>query len=67
MKKKVLAIIFVLIIVFSIALVYNLYTDESGKEDETGYFDGVTSDDVMSEIEDSLLDEDDDVEIGEMI
>lgn len=67
MKKKVLAIIFVLITVFSIALVYNVYTDESSKEDTTGYFDGVTSDDVMNEINDSLLDEDDDVEIGEMI
>jgi len=64
--KKILAVLFVLIIVFSAALIYNVYTDESGKE-ETGYSNGVTSDDVMSEIDDSLLDEDDTVEIGEMV
>jgi len=67
MRKKILAIIFILIIVVSTALIYNVYTDESGKEDKTGYSDEVTSDDVMSEIDDILLDEDDDVEIGEMI
>ena len=65
--KKILGVLFVLIIVFSAALIYNVYTDESGEEDTTGYYNGVTSDDVMSEIDDGLLDEDDDVEIGEMV
>jgi len=67
MRKKILVIIFVLIIVFSTALIYNVYTDEFGKEDVTGYSGEVTSDDVMNEIDDSLLDEDDAVEIGEMV
>jgi len=67
MRKKILAILSVLIIVFSTALIYNVYTDEFGKEDVTGYSDEVTSEDVMSEIDDSLLDEDDAVEIGEMV
>ena len=67
MRKKILVIIFVLIMVFSTALIYNVYTDEFGKEDVTGYSDEVTSDDVMNEIDDSLLDEDDAVEIGGMV
>ncbi len=67
MRKKILGLIFVLIIVFSTVLIYNIYTDEFGKEDKTEYSDEVTSDEVMSEIEDTLLDEADDVEIGEMV
>ena len=56
-----------MIIVFSTALIYNIYTQEFSKDDKTEYSDDTTSDDVMSEIEDTLLDEDDDVEIGEMV
>ena len=67
MRKKILGLIFVLIIVFSTALIYNIYTEEFGKDDKTEYLDDVTSDDVISEIEDTLLDEDDDVVIGEMV
>ena len=67
MRKKILGLLFVLIIVFSTALIYNIYTEEFAKDDKTEYSDDVTSDDIIGEIEDTLLDEDDDVEIGEMV
>ncbi len=67
MKKKILALIFVLIIVFSVALTYNVYKGEMEKKDETDYSGEATSDDIIDEMDESLLGEDDEVEIGEMV
>lgn len=66
MKKMILAVIAVLIILFSSVLIYHVFLEESveiDQDDETQD----TTDDIMDEIDESLLDEDDEVEIGEMI
>ena len=66
MKKILLTIISVLIILFSSVLIFHVFSDDSieinqggEKEDSTG--------DVMNEINESLLDENDEVKIGEMV
>ena len=66
MKKILLTIISVLIILFSSVLIYHVFSEDSieinqgvEKEDST--------DDVMNEIDESLLDENDVVNIGEMV
>jgi len=68
-KKKILLLLFILIIIFSMTLIYNVYTNEIGKENKTGGYSSndVTSDEVMSEIDTVLLDENDDIEIGDLI
>lgn len=68
MNKKMISIFFLLIIMVSIAFVYvyfnqnetneNLY-ESSGKN--------INNEDVASEIDDIFIEEDDEVEIGEMI
>lgn len=66
MKKILLTIISVLIILFSSVLIYHVFSEDSieinqgvEKEDST--------DDVMNEIDESILDENDEVKIGEMV
>ena len=66
MKKILLTIISVLVILFSSVLIYHVFSEDSieinqgvEKEDST--------DDVMNEIDESLLDENDEVKIGEMV
>ena len=66
MKKILLTIISVLIILFSSVLIYHVFSEDSieinqgvEKEDSTYY--------VMYEIDESLLDENDVVNIGEMV
>ena len=66
MKKMILAVISILILLFSSVLIFHVFSEDSveiNQGDETKY----TTDDVMDEIDDSLLNEDDDIEIGEMI
>lgn len=67
MKKMLLTIISVLILIFSSVLIYNITTDEAVDIDQTT--DGVTVDvsDVSSEIDNFLLDENNEIDIGEMI
>lgn len=66
MKKIILTVISVLILLFSSILIYHVFSENSieiDQSDETGS----TTDNVMNEIDESLLNEDDEVEIGEMI
>ena len=66
MKKILLTIISVLVILFSSVLIYHVFSEDSieinqgvEKEDST--------DDVMNEIDESLIDENDEVKIGEIV
>ena len=66
MKKILLTIISVLIILFSSVLIYHVFSEDSieinqgvEKEDST--------DDVMNEIDENLIDENDEVKIGEIV
>ncbi|OYT28991.1 hypothetical protein B6U98_03525 [Thermoplasmatales archaeon ex4572_165] len=66
-KKTILSLIFVLIVILSITLTYNIYKEKLEKQDDSYYSDDATADDIIVGMNWNLLDEDDEVEIGEMI
>ena len=66
MKKMLLAIISILIVLFSSVLIYNSFSEDSIEINQTDEkLD--TTEGVMNEIDESLLAEDDEVDIGEMV
>ena len=67
MKKMLLTVISVLILVLSSVLIYHIVTDESIEVNQTLDGEYYTLADISSEIDDVLLDEDNEIEIGEMI
>jgi hypothetical protein len=62
-----LTVISVLIILFSLFLIYHTVTDDSVDRDQPIAGDDISISDVSSEIDDVLLDENDEIDIGEMI
>jgi len=68
MNKKIISIFFLLIILLSIALVYYSYdkviTDEKQFDSPVETID---EDNVSEEIDDTFIEEDEEIEIGEMI
>ena len=67
MKKMFLTVISVLILVLSSVLIYHIVTDEPVDIDQTADGEDDTLADISSEIDDALLDENYEIEIGEMI
>ena len=67
MKKMFLTIISVFIIIISSVLVYHITTDKSFDFDQTIHGEDVALTDVSNEIDNILLDEDDEIDIGEII
>jgi len=66
MKKMLLTIISILIVFFSSILIYHIFSEDSIEVNQTDErYD--TTEDVMNEIDESLLDEDDELDIGEMV
>jgi hypothetical protein len=67
MNNKILgAIIVGFIIVISAVLVISVLTDDS-KDTDFGQNQDYSPDDILSEIDEGLLDEDGEIEIGEMV
>ena len=67
MKKILLTVISVLIILFSLYLIYHTVIDDSVDSDQPIDGEDITISDISSEIDDVLLDENDEIDIGEMI
>jgi uncharacterized protein YxeA len=67
MKKIVLTVLFVLILILSSVLIYHAITNEPVKVKQTIDDENVTSSDISNEIDDVLLEEDDEIDIGDMI
>jgi len=66
MNKKIIGLVFVLIVIISSIVLFNFISSDS--EDTLGQeSEDYSVDDMMNEIDESLLGEDDEVEIGEMI
>ena len=66
MNKKIIGLIFGLIIVISSVLLFNISTEKPkqvGDEENQGD----TTIDILNEIDENLLGEDDEIEIGEMV
>jgi hypothetical protein len=67
MKNNILMILLVLIAVFSVIFAYTVYQDLS-EDDGYSVDDGdVSSDDIVDEMDQSFVDEGDEVEIGDMV
>lgn len=67
MKKIVLTVLFVLILILSSVLIYHIAINEPVKVKQTIDDENVTSSDISNEIDDVLLEEDDEIDIGDMI
>jgi len=68
MNKKIISISFLLIILVSLAIVYNYYNNPS--TDESHYDSPIETIDeniVSEEIDNTFIEEDDEIEIGEMV
>jgi len=66
MNKRPVMLLSVLLLTISLMIIFNVL-HESDTDTITGIDNHVTSDDVVEEIQITLLEEDDDIEIGEMI
>jgi len=68
MNKKIISIFFLLILMVSITATYVYFNQ---KENDENQYDGsdktVNNDDVANEIDDMFLEEDDEVEIGDIV
>lgn len=67
MKKPLLTILLALILVLSAVLIYHSLSDKDADVDQMVEGEDVSLAEVSSEIDDVLLDEDNEIEIGEMI
>jgi len=66
MNKKIFGLIFGLIIIISSVLIFSILT-ENLKEVGDDENQGDTTNDILNEIDENLLGEDDEIEIGEMV
>jgi hypothetical protein len=68
MNKKIISIVFLLIIVVSFTLVYNYYNNSTSEE---SHYDSpiqtIDENNVSEEIDELFIEEDDEIEIGEMV
>jgi hypothetical protein len=68
MNKKIILVFFLLIVMVAITFVYSYFTQSTTKEEHYDYSIGSVDDsDIFDEIDNLLIDEDYEVEIGEMI
>ena len=67
MKKQLLTLIAVLIMIFSAALGYHMLTKESNQNQNPDFEADGTIYDVSSDLDDLLIEENDEINIGEMI
>ncbi|GAH01645.1 unnamed protein product [marine sediment metagenome] len=66
MNKKIIGILFALIFMFSSILILSISLDDSEETIGGGDQDS-TTDEIMDEIDEDLLEGDDEIEIGEMV
>lgn len=67
MKEKLLALIAILTLMFSCLLIYHVFSEDTIEISQGDGESEDTTDNVMNEVNEGLLNEDDEIEIGEMI
>ncbi|MFA5102424.1 MAG: hypothetical protein WC525_04660 [Candidatus Thermoplasmatota archaeon] len=67
MNKKILSLFFLLIVLVSATISYAYFNQSTHSEDHTDIGDDIDNDTLNEEIDATLLDEDEDIEIGDMI
>ncbi|MBN1860987.1 MAG: hypothetical protein JW840_05960 [Candidatus Thermoplasmatota archaeon] len=68
MNKKILSLLFILILLVSVTVSYAFFNQPASTNGYQTTTDGDVDEDILnSEIDSALLDEDEDIEIGDMI
>jgi len=69
MDKKIIIISFLLLIFISATVIFVSFNQSESEEEHIQYStnDDISQDDVFNEIDDFLVEEDDEVDIGEML
>jgi type II secretory pathway component PulC len=68
MDKKIISIFLLLIIFVSIAVTYSYFNQSITKEKQyDGSIETIDEEDIVNEIDNIFLEEDDEIELGEMI
>jgi hypothetical protein len=68
MNKKIISIIFLLIILVSITFVYNsIDINSTDKDQYNSPVEPIDENNILEEIDNSFIEEDNEIEIGEMI
>jgi predicted RND superfamily exporter protein len=66
MKKRIISLILILVIIISSISLFAINFDNSNKT-SSKYDEDYSADDIIDEVDENLLGEDDELEIGEMI
>lgn len=67
MNKKIISVLFLLVVLLCIAVTYNYFTQSTTDDQYNGSMETINDDDISNEIDDSFLEENEEIEIGEMI
>jgi len=67
MNKKIVSIFFLLVIFVSITFVYSYYTSNNNEQQYNSPIQKIDENDISEEIDETFIDEDDEIEIGEMV
>jgi len=67
MDNKILSLTIILILLIAMASVYVVINQSSDDEDDNLFGSSITDEDIKNEIDDSFLDEDDEIDIGEIL
>ena len=68
MNRKIISILFLLIVFISVILVYRSYTEVSGDGNQYDLQDEIIDENnITEEIDDIFIEEDDEIEIGDMV
>lgn len=67
MNKKIISIFFLLIIFISITLGYSYYISNSNEQQYNSPIQTISDNNISEEIDETFIEEDDEIEIGEMV
>ena len=67
MNKKIISIFFLLIIFISITLGYSYYISNSNEQQYNSPIQTISENNISEEIDETFIEEDDEIEIGEMV
>ena len=67
MNKKIISIFFLLIIFISITLGYSYYISNSNEQQYNSPIQTKSDNNISEEIDETFIEEDDEIEIGEMV
>ena len=67
MNKKIVSIFFLLIIFISITFFYSYYSSNNNEQQYNNPIEKIDENDIYEEIDETFIDEYDEIEIGEMV